>query len=90
MEVIISKDAAVDIASIFSWIAKDNPRAAAAVLRGIYKRIARLTMFAYIGHRGLDERTRELVEGPYIIVYIVHEKRPSAEIIAVFHSAQHR
>jgi phage-related protein len=52
--------------SIFAWISKDNPGAAANVVRRIRERINRLgvTGLAHIGRPGLLEGTRGLVEPP--------------------------
>ena len=43
-----------------------------------------------MGRPGRAESTRELVEGPYIIVYEVGQDRDELVVLAVFHGAQDR
>jgi toxin ParE1/3/4 len=92
MNVLIHEKAADDLDGIFTWIAKDNPRAAVDLVRRIRERIARLGApgLAHIGRPGLVEGTRELVEPPYIVAYRVHEDRDELVVLAVFHGAQDR
>ena len=92
MKVIIRAKAASDLAAIFAWIAKDNADAARATMLRLRKRISILEMpeCVYIGCSGRAEGTRELVEGRYIIVYVVHDRRKAISIIGVFYAAQNR
>ena len=70
MKVIIREAAARDLDDILDWISKDNPQAA---VRRILTRIERLAVsgLPYVGRPGLRDGTRELVEAPYVIVYVV-------------------
>ncbi len=43
-----------------------------------------------MGRPGLVERTRELVEPPYIVVYRIDEQRDEVVVLAIFHGAQDR
>ena len=43
-----------------------------------------------MGRPGLERGTRELVIGPYIVVYEVHEDRGEVVVLAVVHGAQDR
>jgi addiction module RelE/StbE family toxin len=92
MRVVIRPAAARDLEVIHDWIAKDNPRAAIAVVRRIRERIGRLATpgLAHMGRRGRAEGTRELVEWPYIIVYRVNEDRDELVVVAVLHGARRR
>ena len=51
MKVIVRELAAADLDNIFDWISKDNPRAAAEVVRRIRARINRLAI-AGLSHMG--------------------------------------
>jgi len=75
MRVVFDEDALEDLRHIFAWIAKDNPRAADALVARIFDKAERLAApeLSHMGRPGLVEDTRELVEGPYIIVYKVFE-----------------
>jgi toxin ParE1/3/4 len=92
MKITIRQRADDDLDRIFAWIEKDNPRAAAAVIRRIREKIDLLLIegAAHMGRPGRNEGTRELVEAFYIIVYEVHEDRDEIEVLAVFHGAQNR
>lgn len=92
MKVIVREAAVRDIDSIFDWITKDNPRAAIEMVRRIQNRINRLAVpgLAHMGRPGLVNGTRELVEPPYIIVYIVNEMADETAVLAVVQGAQDR
>jgi toxin ParE1/3/4 len=44
----------------------------------------------HIGRPGLLKGTREIVEAPYIIVYIVDEPADEVTVLAILHSARNR
>lgn len=92
MRLLVADKAAVDIEDIFAWIAADNPRAARAVVNRIEKRILNLARgdLPYIGRKGREPGTRELIVRPYIVVYAVDEARQQITVHAVFHGAQDR
>jgi toxin ParE1/3/4 len=92
MNVVIHEAALADLESIFDWISKDNPRAAAELVRRIRSRVNRLAVagLPHIGRPGLIEGTRELVEGPYIVVYAVDEPLDQVTVLAVIHGARDR
>lgn len=92
MKVIIRAKAADDLVAIFAWIGKDDLVAAEAVIRRIRKHISILEIpeCAYIGRPGRSEGTRELVEGRYIMVYVIDEKRQRISILSIVHCAQRK
>ena len=92
MKVEIHEAAAADLESIFEWVSRDSPRAAAQLVRRIRARVNRLAAagLPHIGRPGLIEGTRELVEGPYIVVYAVDEPADLVTVLAVVHGARER
>jgi addiction module RelE/StbE family toxin len=92
MKVVVREAAARDVEDIFNWISKDNPRAAIAVTRRIGERVNRLAVpgLAHMGRPGLAEGTRELVEAPYIIVYMVDEPADEIVVLSIVHGARNR
>jgi toxin ParE1/3/4 len=90
VKVVIREPAARDLDDILDWILKDNPQAAARLVRRILTRIERLAVLPHVGRPGLRAGTRELVEPPYIIVYIVDEPADEITVLAIFHSARNR
>lgn len=92
MKVVVREAAALDLDDIFNWITKDNPGAAVAMVERIRLRINRLGLpgRSHIGRPGLVEGTRELVEPPYIAVYMVDEAADEITMLAVLHGARDR
>ena len=45
---------------------------------------------SHIGRPGLVEGTRELVEAPYIIIYMVDEPADEITVLAIVHGARDR
>lgn len=92
MKLVFDDRALADLEGIFSWIAKDNPAAARAVVDRLFNSTELLASFPRIGRQGLVPGTREWVVPrlPYIVVYEVDESREEVVVIAVFHGAQDR
>ena len=92
MKVVIREAAARDLDDILDWISKDNPHAAARLVKRIVMRVDRLgtSGLPHIGRPGLLKGTREIVEAPYIIVYIVDEPADEVTVLAILHSARNR
>ncbi|MEA2830200.1 MAG: toxin ParE1/3/4 [Bradyrhizobium sp.] len=92
MKVVVREAAAADLDDILDWISRDKPRAAAELVRRILARIDRLANpgLSHIGRPGMIEGTRELVEAPYIIVYMVDEPADEIVVLAIVHGARKR
>jgi toxin ParE1/3/4 len=92
MKVIVREAAAADLDEILDRISRDSPRAAAELVRRILARIDRLAIsgLSHMGRPGLVEGTRELVEPPYIIVYMVDELADEISVLAIVHGARDR
>jgi len=72
--------------SLSAYIARDNPRAAVAMVDRIVAAAEALCRHPEMGRRGRVAGTRELVVSPFVIAY-----RPATnavEILAVIHSAR--
>ena len=84
-----SKGSERNLDSIESYIAQDNPTAAAKTVLKIVKRTAtQLSSFPSSGKPGRIPGTRELIfpEIPYIVIYTIQQD--TIFIIRVFHTAQ--
>ena len=92
MNVIVRAQAEDDLDDIFQWIAKDNPRAANAMVSRIQDRINALELdaLAHMGRQGFVEGTLELVEYPYLIVYRVDDARREVDVLSIMHGARDR
>jgi toxin ParE1/3/4 len=92
MRVVFDDEALEDHQKIFNWIAKDSPRAAAGLIGRIFGKAEKLAApeLSHTGRAGLVEGTRELLEGPYIIVYKIFEERSEIVVLTVVHGARDR
>jgi toxin ParE1/3/4 len=92
MKVFVREAAARDLDDIFDWIFQDSPKAALETLRRIEGRIDRLAVsgLSHVGRPGLVKGTRELIEGPYIIVYTVDDLAKEIMVLAIIHGARDR
>jgi addiction module RelE/StbE family toxin len=84
------RSAAASLRLHVSFIATENPRAAAAVRHRIRSAVLRLAEFPESGRPGQVAGTRELVVPglPYLVVYRVGKE--SVEVLRVFHTSQER
>lgn len=73
---------------IFSYLAADNPGAAAKTVAGIYERAQLLAKFPLMGHRywASNRHVRMILYGHYRIAYLVKDD-DDIEILGVFHGS---
>ncbi|MBV8202509.1 MAG: type II toxin-antitoxin system RelE/ParE family toxin [Acidobacteria bacterium] len=74
---------------IYTYIARDNPAAAARTVQGIYDKAQVLASFPEVGHRYLGRANRPiriLLYGHYRIAYLV-EDASAITILGIFHGA---
>jgi len=90
MRIVFDKEALDDLQSIFVWISKDDPIAAAGIINRIFDKVERLISpeLTRMGRFGRDLGTHELIEGPYIIVYEIDERRALIRVISIVHGAR--
>jgi toxin ParE1/3/4 len=88
MTVVWSRRAIDNLIALREYIAKDSPRSAGSVARGILDAVDLLTTQPHIGRAGRIAGTRELVVPgtPCVIPYRVRGGR--LELLAVFHGRQ--
>jgi plasmid stabilization system protein ParE len=92
MKVVVRRSAAADLEALFTYIAADNPAAAANMVWRIMDRLRRMAEldFGDMGRRGRSEGTRELVEAPYVISCRVDRSDNTVTVLAIKHGAQRR
>lgn len=80
-------EALQDLDTVGSYIAADNPQAAARTVRRIIEAVSILAWHPKVGRLTADGDTRQLtISGtPYIAFYRLRER---VEILAIFHSAR--
>ncbi|MBX9775996.1 MAG: type II toxin-antitoxin system RelE/ParE family toxin [Xanthobacteraceae bacterium] len=91
MRVVFDDEALEDLRRICERISNDNPRAADNLVARIFYRAEQLAApeLSHMGRPGLVKGTRELIEGPYIIVYKVFDDGKIV-ILTVVHGARDR
>lgn len=92
MTAVVSELAHEDLAHTADWITKDDTAATDRVIDRILTDIDRLAHFPLMGHLGRIASTSEwvVVGLPYIVVYVVDERRDTLTVIGVFHVARDR
>lgn len=80
--------AAQSLETVFAYIARDDPEAAARTIRRIRRAIDRLAIFPESGRPGPQPSIRQLVVHrlPYIVFYKIHAD--AVVILGVYHGAQ--
>ena len=88
MRIVWSPTALDDLKHVRSYIARQNPAAAANVAKAILETVQNLTRYPSMGRPGRLPGTREpAISGtPFIVPYTVREQ--AVEIIAALHGAQ--
>ena len=92
MKVTYGRRATAQMESIFSYIARDNPRAAAEVVARIEKVAASLADFPDLGRpssRVPDLRWLAVPDYPYLIFYTI-VRNHTVRIVRVLHGARQR
>jgi len=86
-EIVWLDEALRDLENIGTYIAEDNPQAAASIVRRIMEAISILAWHPKLGRLTADGDTRRLTisNTPYIAFYRLRER---IEILAVFHTAR--
>ena len=92
MKVTFDEEALEDLRNIFAWVAQDDLSAAKRLLVRIFDKVERLSTpeLMRMGRFGRDLGTHELLEGPYIIVYEIHEYRGEIVVLSIVHGARER
>lgn len=92
MRLVVDAAAWRDLDDIGSWIAKDRPAAARAVLLNILRTIEQLQHFPRMARPGRAKGTYERVVSstPYIVVFQLWQNPPVLVVVAVVHGARKR
>ncbi len=88
MNIVWTRPAARDLATIQDHIARDNPAAAYRLATTIRQQVRQLTDHPQLGRPGRLDGTRELVisDTPYLVPYRISDH--PVEILAVYHGAR--
>lgn len=88
MKLVWTRLALKDIDSAYSYVAEENPCAAARMVERIKKAVVAIGRHSELGRCGRIEGSRELIVPgtPFIITYRVKGKE--VELLAVIHSAR--
>lgn len=83
-----TKTALKNLDDLADYVAEENPRAAASMVRKVLTGVEKLKRFPALGKAGRVSGTRELliVRTPYVVPYRVKGNR--IQILRVFHSSR--
>jgi toxin ParE1/3/4 len=81
-----SREAKQDLDDIDEYIALDKPEAARNVIARIRAAVEHLKPHPNMGRSGLLPGTRELIEAPFVIVYVI--EGDTVHILTVFHGSK--
>jgi addiction module RelE/StbE family toxin len=81
-----SREARQDLDDIDAYIAADKPDAARKVIAGIRGAVEQLKKHPHMGRAGRLSGTRELIDAPFVIVYVVAGN--TVQIVTVFHGSK--
>lgn len=90
-KIVFTKPAILDLESLVSFIARDNPQAAEQFGYAIIQKAETLNDFPFLGRVVPEfkiETIREVIHRPYRIVYRVSEEQKMIEILRVWHAAR--
>ena len=79
------EDALADLEDAYSYIAQDDPAAAARMVQQIVDRAETLASMPALGRKGRVLGTRELVISPFVLAYHVTDR---VEVLRVLHGAR--
>jgi plasmid stabilization system protein ParE len=90
MKVVVREAAAADLDGILDWISKDNPRAAAELVRRILARIDRLAIPG-LSHVGRGASRRHARTRGSAVYHCLYRGRPGEiTALAIVHGARNR
>ena len=75
-----------NLESLHTYIADDNPGAAAVTVETVVAGIEALLQHPEMGRKGRIAGTRELVTAPYVIAY--RARKTAIDILAIIHGAR--
>jgi toxin ParE1/3/4 len=81
-----SREAKQDLDDIVEYIALDKPKTARKVIARIRAAVEHLKPHPNMGRSGLLPGTRELIEAPFVIVYVI--EGDTVYILTVFHCSK--
>ena len=91
MKVLWTKNAKAQLEAIHSYVAQTSPDYARRIVDNLTKRSIQIAAFPFSGRMVPEYKLneiRELIEGPYRVIYLVKGEKEGIEVLAVIHSRQ--
>jgi plasmid stabilization system protein ParE len=93
VRVLWTKFAETQLDAIHDYVAQTSQEYARRVVDNLTRRSIQIASFPFSG-RVVPEyelnEVRELIEGPYRVIYLIHEEKEEIEVLAVIHSTRER
>jgi toxin ParE1/3/4 len=93
VRVLWTKFAEAQLHAIHDYVAQTSPEYARRIVDNLTRRSIQIASFPFSGRMVPEyelNEVRELIEGPYRLIYLIHEDKDEIEVLAVIHSARER
>ena len=93
MRVLWTKSAIAQLEAIHDCVAQTSPEYARRIVDKLTRRSIQIAAFPFSGRMVPEyelKAVRELMEGPYRVIYLVKDEKDGIEVLAVIHGARDR
>ena len=91
MKVLWTESALAQLQAIHDYVAQTSPEYALRIVDRLTTRSIQIAMFPFSGRMVPEyelNEVREVIEGPYRIIYFIESEWQKIEVLAVIHSSQ--
>jgi plasmid stabilization system protein ParE len=93
VKVLWTKGANAQLEAIYNYLAQTSPDYARRIVDNLTRRSIQIGAFPFSG-RTVPEyelnEIRELIEGPYRLIYLIKQEQQAIEVLAVIHTTRER
>ncbi len=93
MKALWTDSALAQLQTIHDYLAQTSPEYALRIIDRLTKRSIQISQFPFSGRMVPEyelNEVREVIEGPYRIIYLVDPEAQRVEVLAVIHSSRER
>ena len=91
MKVLWTESALGQLQAIYDYLAQTSPQYALRIVDRLTSRSIQIAMFPFSGRMVPEyelNEVREVIEGPYRIIYLIESEQQQIEVLAVIHSSR--
>ena len=93
MKVVWTESALAQLQAIHDYLAQTSPEYALRIIDRLTQRSIQIALFPFSGRMVPEyelNEVREVIEGPYRIIYLIDPEAHKVEVLAVIHSSRER